>query len=207
MEESRVKRISMLALLLLALVAAACSSDQASPSAEASEPAETAGEPSAEPTEDATPDASASASAGGGIGTDTALLDLLPDEVGGQSRTDVDLTTFPAFTAALQAQNIDTEDVEYVISTWGSGDSVVTATAMRIPGLDRVGLETMARMMTGAADGEGSAEVVTVGGKEVIAVSARQADQVGYMYFTAEGVFIIGSPSEDLAAEVLSALP
>ena len=200
------KRISILLAMLLTLVVAACSSEQASPSAGASEPASATAEatPEATPEDSTAPSESAS---NGGIGTDSALLDLLPDSLGGHDRTDLDLTTFPAFTAALQAQGMDADDVEYVVSTYGTGQEVVTATAMRIPGLDRPALEQMARMMTGATDGAGSAEVVAVGGKEVIAVSTTDQGQVGYMYFTGEGVFIIGSTSEDLVEELLSQLP
>lgn len=200
------KRISILFVLLMATLVAACSSDQSSPSADASAPATTEAtqEPTPEATAEETEAAAPSFSFGG---TDSALLDLLPDTLGGNARTDVDLTDFPAFTAALEGQNMSSDDVEYVISTWGTGDDVVTATAMRIPGIDRPGLEQMARMMTGAAQGEGSADVVTLGGKEVLAVSAPNQGQVGYMYFVGDGVFIIGSSSEDAVAELLSQLP
>ena len=199
------KRISILVAMLLALVVAACSSEQASPSADTASATASA---TAEATPEATPEETAAATGSdGGIGTDSALLDLLPDSLGGHDRTDLDLTTFPAFTAALEAQGMDAGDVEYVVSTYGTGADVVTATAMRIPGLDRPALEQMARMMTGATDGAGSAEVVTVGGKEVIAVSTADQGQVGYMYFTGDGVFIIGSTSEDLVEELLSQLP
>lgn len=202
------KRISILAALFVALIVAACSSEQASPSADASEPAAATSEATPEPTAEATPEETAAPSIPtGGIGTDSALLDMLPDELGGNPRTDIDLTDFPGFTAALEGQDVDAGEVEYIISTWGTGDEIVTATGMRIPGMDQVQLEQLARMMTGASDGQGSAEVVTVGGKEVLAVSTPEAGQVGYMYFTPNGVFIIGSPSEDLAAELLSQLP
>ena len=201
------KRISIFLAMLLTLVVAACSSEQASPSAGASEPASATAEPTPEATPEETAAPPSASGSTGGIGTDSALLDLLPDSLGGNDRTDLDLTTFPAFTAALQAQGMNADDVEYVVSTYGTGSDVVTATAMRIPGLDRPALEQMARMMTGATDGAGSAEVVTVGGKEVIAVSTAEQGQVGYMYFTGDGVFIIGSTSEDLVEELLSQLP
>jgi hypothetical protein len=203
-----VKRISILFVLLLAMVVAACSSDQASPSADSSIPATLEATP--EPTPEATPEESEDGTAGPSFsfgGTDSALLDLLPDSLAGNARTDVDLTDFPAFTAALEGQGMSADDVEYVISTWGTGDDVVTATAMRIPGIDRPGLEQMARMMTGAAQGEGSADVVTLGGKEVLAISAVNQGETGYMYFVGDGVFIIGSSSEDNVAELLSQLP
>jgi hypothetical protein len=201
------KRISILFVVFAALLIAACSTDQTSSTAEESEVA------TVEPTPEATPTATADESdepsaSEGGFGSDTALLDLLPDEIGGQSRTDVDLADNPMFAAALQGQGMDVDDVEYIISTWGTGIDVVSATAMRIPGMDRADLEQLARLMTGAVEGEASAEVVTIGGKEVLSITAPEAgDQVAYMYFVEDGVFVIGGPSEALAEELLSQLP
>lgn len=203
------KRVTLPLVLLLALVAAACSSGP-SASTSASEAPATA-EPTPEPTPEATTEPSHDASPLPSFsfgGTDSALLDLLPDTLGGNARTDVNLADFPAFTAALEAQNMDADDVEYAISTWGTGADVVTATAMRLPGTGRPQLEQMARIMSGAAAGEGSAEVVTIGGKEVLAIASAEAGRVGYMYFLGDdGVFIISGTDEALIEELFSGLP
>jgi hypothetical protein len=203
------KRITILLVALLALVLSACGSGEPSASATASEPVATA-EPTPEPTPEATPEdreseePGASADTGGG---ESALLDLLPDEVDGQSRTDVDLANNPMFAAALQSQNIDVSDVEYVVSTYGTGEGVLAVTAIRIPGMGETELRQLAGLMSGMADGQGEAEVTTIGGKEVIAISATEVDQTGYMYFVDGAVIVVGGASQDLAVEFFSALP
>lgn len=204
------KRFTILLVTLLALVVSACGSGEASESAAASEPAPTV-EPTPEPTPEPTQETeesdepSASADAGG---DSTALLDLLPDEINGQSRIDVDLANNPMFAAALaQQDDIDASEVEYVVSTYGTGEGVLAVTAMRIPGMGQTELDQLARLMSGMADGQGSAELTTIGGKEVLAITATDVEQVGYMYFLDGAVIVIGGTSEDLAEEFFSQLP
>jgi hypothetical protein len=203
------KRVTILLVALLALVVSACGSGEPSESATASEPAPTV-EPTPEPMPEPTPEPeesdepSASADAGDG---DTALLDLLPDELDGQSRIDVDLANNPMFAAALAQQDIDASEVEYVVSTYGTGEGAVVVTAIRIPDMGQTELEQLARLMGGMADGQGSAEVTTIGGKEVIAITATEVEQIGYMYFLDGAVIVVGGTSEDLAAEFFSQLP
>ncbi|CAN5514390.1 hypothetical protein BH23CHL10_BH23CHL10_14650 [soil metagenome] len=199
------KRISLVLVTLLALAVAACSSDQASPSP--SEPAATV-DPTPDPTpEPASQEPTDSTDTGGLPGNDAALLDLLPDEIGGQSRTDVDLAANPMVAAALEAQNMDASEVEYSVSTYGTGENVFGVTAMRIPDMGETQLEQFATLMTGMADGQGSVETETIGGKEVLAITAADVDQRAYMYFTQGAVFILGGGSDELAAELLSQLP
>jgi hypothetical protein len=66
-------------------------------------------------------------------------------------------------------------------------------------------LEQMARLMTGSADG--SADVVTVGGKSVLSITPAGSEEGGYMYFADGAAFIIVGTSEDQIAELLSQLP
>jgi hypothetical protein len=204
-----VKRTTILLIALLALIVSACGGGDSTESAEASEAVPTVQptpeptpEPTVEPEESDEPDASADAGNG-----ESALLDLLPDEINGQSRLDVDLANNPMFAAALQGQGIDASEVEYVVSTYGTGEGVLAVTAMRIPGMGQTELEQLARLMGGMADGQGSAEVTTIGGKEVIAITATDVDQTGYMYFLDGAVIVVGGTSEDLAAELFSQLP
>jgi len=198
-------RITILLVALLALVVSACGSGEPSASAAASEPA-----PTAESTPESTPEPEesdeppASAGAGGG---DTALLDLLPDEINGQSRFDVDLANNPMFAAALQGQDIDASDVEYVVSTYGTGEGVLVATAIRIPGMGDTELEQFGRLMSGLAEDQGTADLTTVGGKQVLAITATDAEQTGYMYFLDGAVIVVGGTSADLAEEFFSQLP
>lgn len=203
------KRITILLVALLALVVTACGSGEPSESTAASEPAPTV-EPTPDPTPETTPEPpesdepSASVDAGG----DSALLDLLPDEINGQTRTDVDLANNPMFAAALAGQDVDISDVEYIVSTYGTGDGVLVASAIRIPGMDQLELEQLGRLMSGVAtEGEGSAELTTIGGKEVLAITATDAEQTGYMYFLDGAVIVVGGTSQDLAEEFFSQLP
>jgi hypothetical protein len=204
-----VKRTTILLVALLALIVSACGGGDPSASAEASEAVPTV-QPTPDPTPDPTPEPIESdepdASAGAG-GNESALLDLLPDELNGQSRTDVDLANNPMFAAALQAQNIDASEVEYVVSTYGTGEGVLVATAIRIPGMTDLQLQQLASLMGGMADGQGSTEVTTIGGKEVLAISATDVEQTGYMYFLDGAVIVVGGTSDDLAGEFFSQLP
>lgn len=202
------KRVTVLLVALLAFAVSACGSgDPSASSAAESEPAATV-EPTPDPTPEPTPEESdepsASADAGG---DDTALLDLLPDEIDGQARTDVNLADTPMFAAALQAQDIDASDVEYVISTYGTGESVLVATAIRIPGMGDTELRQLASLMSGMSEGQASAEPTTIGGKEVLAITAAEGDQTGYMYFLDDAAIVVGGTSADLAEEFFSQLP
>lgn len=203
------KRSTILLAAVLALVVTACGSGETSESAAPSEPAPTV-ELTPEPTPQPTPEPpesdepSSSADAGG----DTALPDLLPDEINGETRTDVDLANNPMFAAALAGQDVDISEVEYIVSTYGTGEGVLVASAIRIPGVDQPQLAQIARLMSGvAAEGEGSAELTTIGGKEVLAITATDAEQTGYMYFVDGAVIVVGGASQDLAEEFFSKLP
>lgn len=202
------KRSTILLAAVLALVVTACGSGETSESAAPSEPAPTV-ELTPEPTPQPTPEPpesdepSSSADAGG----ETAVVDLLPDEINGQTRTHVDLAN-PMFAAALAGQDVDISEVEYSVSTYGTGEGVLVATAIRIPGVDQPQLAQIARLMSGvAAEGEGSAELTTISGKEVLAITATDAEQTGYMYFVDGAVIVVGGASQDLAEEFFSKLP
>jgi len=193
------KLIGLVALLALV---AACSSPSsaesaaANPSTAASAAASTAAS-TPEPAGSQAPDP----------GSDSDVASLLPDQVGGLSHgADINFADNAAFTGALAGSGVDAEDVEYLIRTWGAGE--VTVSAMRVPGMSEVQLQTIAQAMAGAGQGSGSAETVDVGGKQVLRIASTDgADAAAYMYFAAGTWFTVISESEDLAAEVLSALP
>jgi hypothetical protein len=203
------KRITILLVGLLALVVSACGSGETTESGAASEPAATV-EATPVPTPEPTPEPedsdepSASEDAGGG---ESSLLDLLPDEIDGQARVDVDFANNPMFAAALEAQNIDASEVEYIVSTYGSGEGVLAVTAIRIPDMGETELEQLARLMSGMSEGQASAEATTIGGKEVLAISATDVEQTAYMYFLDGAVIVTGGTSQDLAEEFFSQLP
>lgn len=111
------------------------------------------------------------------------------------------------FAAALQAQNIDASEVEYIVSTYGTGESVLAVTAIRIPDMGETELEQLARLMSGMSEGQASAETTTIGGKQVLAITATDVEQTGYMYFLDGAVIVVGGTSQDLAEEFFSELP
>jgi hypothetical protein len=74
--------------------------------------------------------------------------------------------------------------------------------------MSEVQLQTIAQAMAGAGQGSGSADTVDVGGKQVLRIAGTDStDAAAYMYFASGTWFTVISDSEDLAAEVLSALP
>lgn len=198
------KRISILIVALLALVVAACSSQQgASPTATEPEAVATA-EPTPEPASespDPTDDANGSTDDG------TALADLFPDELNGAPRNDI-----PGMDAmiasALAAQGMDASGAEFVLATYGEGADAITVNAFRIPEVDQTSLEMLARAMSGVqGDGTAAAETVTIGGKTVLRMTGTGADGAAYLYFTNDAVFTVVGPSEDLAEQLLAELP
>jgi hypothetical protein len=198
-------RITLMLIVAVAMIATACGGAQTTESTAASAPAATA-QPTTEPTPE--PEEPAESTATGGTeGSGTALVDLLPDDVGGQSRIDVDLANNPMFAQALASSGTDLSNVEYLISTYGTGEETLVVTSMRIPEMGQPELEQMARLMTGLASAEGSADVVTVGGKSVLSITPAGSEQGGYMYFADGAAFIVVGTSDDQAAELLSQLP
>ena len=198
------KRTSILLVALLALVVAACSSQQTSPSASEYEPVATTqptAEPTEEPTDAATPGETADGSAGG------SLDDAIPDELNGLARTDV--PGMEAFLAPMLAQQgVDASEVEFVISTYGEGDNSITVNAFRIPGIPEASMEFLARAMAGVQGESGvSAESVTVGGKSVLQMTGGGVDGAAYLYFADGSVFTVVGPSTELAEQLLSELP
>jgi hypothetical protein len=198
-------RITLLLIVAVAMIATACGGGQTTESTAASAPAATP-QPTIEPTPEPEEPAESTAT-GGNEGSGTALVDLLPDDVGGQSRIDVDLANNPMFAQALASSGTDLSNVEYLISTYGTGEDTLVVTSMRIPEMGQPELEQMARLMTGVASAEGSADVVTVGGKSVLSITPTGSEEGGYMYFADGAAFIIVGTSDDQAAELLSQLP
>ena len=200
-------RITILLIAALALVVSACGTDTGA-SAEPSEPIatiEATPEPSPEPEESAEP--AASASTGGNGGSETAIIELLPDEVGGMSRTDVDMAANPMFAEIFAEQGLDAADLEFVISTYGTGAEALGVTSMRVPDMGEAELEQLARLMTTMSEGQAAAEPGTVGGKSVLILSAEGEAETAYMYFAEGAVFVVGGGTEALVAEFLSQLP
>lgn len=200
---------------LLALVLAACGSDQT-----ATSPTPTLA-PTVEPTAQATPTAEATPTATeaaatpaatdrGATGGTDALSDLLPDRVGGLSRVELPPGMEQMFAGVLGQQGVDADDADFVWAQWGDAELMVTG--LRAPGMTNADLEMLARMLSTAQTGgeiEVETETATVGGKSVLRMTpvAGGAEATVYIYTAGDAMFTVIAQSEDLAAELLSELP
>jgi len=198
-----VNRTSILLVALLALVVAACSSEQPS-STTSQAPATPTPQASSEAPE---PSAPASEPSDGSSGDGTALADILPDDLNGAARTDV-----PGMDAilgpALAQQGLDASDAEFVFATYGEGTDAVTVNAFRITGMSQPTLEQFASLMAGVDTQGAETETVTIGGKSVLQVSGSTVEAgAAYLYFADGAIFTVVSQSEDLAGQLLSELP
>lgn len=216
-EDTLVKRPTVLLVAVLALVLAACGSDQTDATATPiPTPAATPTEaPTPEPTESEpaeTPDATDDDDGSGTGSVITGeLADALPDEVGGLTKQEV-----PGMEALigpmLQQQGLNTDEADFAFVSYGDGDPAesLIVTAMRLPGVNEAQLEMLARMMSSnqaPGAGEVDTEEVTIGGKDVLRVSPADAEQSVLIYLVDGAFFSLISPSEELAEDLLSQLP
>jgi hypothetical protein len=197
-----VKRTLIAVTALFATLLAACSSDQGDASAEPTADPTVAVTPSAEPSEAAE---SAGALPSGGTGSDSELADLLPDELNGVARTDVPGLE-QMLAPMLEAQNIDATNVDFVFASYGEGTDALVVQAIRVPGMTEAQLQLFAQMMSGQQS-EVDTATVTVGGKSVLQMSGAQVPGAAYLYFADGAMFTIVGESEDLATQLLEALP
>ena len=215
------KRTLLAALAILAIAAAACSSDQGNGSTEPSE----AVTPSAEASEAAESEAALPSISGVAMPSfdtngDPELADRFPDTVGGQTLQMASMRgdqmsgaggVDPAFQEFLDSIDAEMTDVSVAFGfildpedpTGGFG-----ASAFRVLGASEDELEQ--GFVTATQEGGevgGSFEAATVGGKDVL--TAPDADPDGpatYLYTKDDTVYFL-TGAEDLAAEVLEALP
>lgn len=195
------KRITIL-LALLTLVIAACAS-QGGASAEAT--TDPTPSPTPQPTDSPSPEPTGSDGSGeSGSGGD--LTALLPDEVGGLSRTDI-----PGMEAmisgALASTGVNAEGAEYAFASYGDGTQALIVTALRIPGLPEASLQALAAAMAGTNTTGADVETMTVGGKEVLQMTGEGAPGAAYLYFAEGAVFTVVGEDTDLAGQLLSELP
>ncbi len=216
-------RISILLVMVLALVVAACSSEGgASTAASPSEPAAT---PTAEPTPEATPASSEAAIPGAsGIAIpsfnlegDPELAGRFPDTVGGQPLTvqSFDGQTFaqvggddPTFTAFLDSIGAELTDVSVAFGGVMSGDTPLTVGAFRVEGASEDDLE---REFIAASEEAGDItgmEQATVGGKDVFTAidPSGETDASVYLYTKDDTLYFLTGSEADVA-EILETLP
>jgi hypothetical protein len=205
------KRTSVLLAAVLALVLAACGSDQTAESPSATPTVEPT--PAATPTPTAAPETSEPTDDddGSGSGFTGELSDALPETVGG-----LDLQPTPAgmddlIGSMLQGQGVDAEDIDFAYGMWGQGELLVTA--FRIEGMPDTQMALLAQAMSGmggtADGGDVESEQATVGGKDVLRMTISGEGQTGtvYIYQSGDAFFSVVTEDEGLAEELLSQLP
>lgn len=195
-------RISFLLVMLVLVIAGCASQSASSPDATPDPTPEATAEPTEEPTEEptATEDSGNDGESGGDL---TALL---PDEVGGLSRTDI-----PGMEAmisgALASTGVNAEGAEYAFASYGDGTQALIVTALRIPGLDEASLQLLASAMAGTNTSGADVESTTVGGKSVLQMTGQGAPGAAYLYFAEGAVFTVVGEDPDLAGQLLAELP
>jgi hypothetical protein len=180
---------------LLAIFVAGCGTQQADAT------------PTPEPTPDATPEPTEEPTPSDEDGGGTALDEVIPDEVNGVAGTSIPgMDTL--LQSALQAQGLDAGEAEFAFVTYGEGDDAVILNAFRIPGVEEVAMETLARMMAGVGGESGvEAEATTIGGKSVLSFSGGATPGVVYFYVADDVAFTIAGQNADFAEDLLSELP
>ena len=199
------KRIPILFLLMALL--AACGGTDATPSATATATDATTAEATASPEPSDEPSTEPDPS--DDSGDETALAELIPDELNGVARTDIPGMD-QIIANALAAQGMDAGEAEFVFASYGDAATGVVITAFRIPGVGEAQLETLARMMSGAGGAQGvESETVELGGKSVHRISSSAAGQqsAAYLYFAEGAAFSIVSGDEASVEQLLEELP
>ncbi len=223
------KRISILLVALLALVVAACTSEEAASPSATTEPTESAA-PSEEPTiePDESEDASASADPGGSLGAipsfglgdmvcqdDNELANVLPESVGGQPLQVLCMSgdlfagaggADPAFQEFLDS--VDAEASDMSVAFGGSLDGSTGVVAFRIEGVPEDELEEQF-LNANEAQGEiADVQQQNIGGKDVWSATSTDPSTPGtaFIYVKDDTVYFLTGTNEQ-AAEILGALP
>lgn len=212
------KRISILLVLALTLVVAACSSEEAASVAPSEAPATV--EPTPEPAESAEatePSGSQLALPSIDLNGDPELAARFPDTVGGEPLTVQSMSgasagaligSDPTFAAFLDSLDAEMSDVSFAFGGLMSGESVFSVGAFRIVGANQDDLE---REFIAASESSGDItglEEATVGGKDIFTAvdPSGETDASFYLYTKDDTVYFL-TGTEEQAAEVLEALP
>ena len=215
----RLRAASGLLLIAVAGAIVGCGAPTASVAAPAS--AATAApttEPSAAPTEAASATASAipesppASFVVPSLGADTALIDVLPDELGGA----------PTQTVALVGTDLSALEpsaamvFDSLLNVLGSESADLTAAAalngrasiIAVRVADKSAKEVGEAMIAGRAlNATTTKDELDLGGKHVIKVTTTTAPVPFYVYETGDVAFTVAAADETIVAEALSKLP
>jgi len=203
------KRIPLLALVLLALVVAACSSEESTPPARSSTP---------EPTAAVTPDPAGSSAAlpSFDLDGDPELAGRFPDTVGGQplqlQSLDGDgfaaLGSDPTFDDFLDALDAEPTDVSVAFGGVLLGEETLTVGAFRVRGASADELE---REFIAASEEAGDVSELSqdsIGGKDVWTSvdPSGETDVRIFIYTSGDTLYFLTGPLVH-ATDILEALP
>jgi len=203
------KRIPLLALVLLALVVAACSSEESTPPARSSTP---------EPTAAVTPDPAGSSAAlpSFDLDGDPELAGRFPDTVGGQplQLQSLDGDGFaafgsdPTFDDFLDALDAEPTDVSVAFGGVLLGEETLTVGAFRVRGASADELE---REFIAASEEAGDVSELSqdsIGGKDVWTSvdPSGETDVRIFIYTSGDTLYFLTGPLVH-ATEILEALP
>jgi hypothetical protein len=215
-------RISILLVVLLAFVVAACSSEGGASTAASPSEAAT---PTVEPTPEATPESSEAAMPGASgmaipsfnLDGDPELAGRFPDTVGGQPLTvqSFDGQTFaqvggddPTFTSFLDSIGAELTDVSVAFGGVMSGESPLTVGAFRVQGASEDDLEREFIAASEEAGDVTDVEQTSIGGKDVWTSvdPSGETDTQAFIYTKDDTLYFFTGP-EDQVAEILETLP
>jgi hypothetical protein len=188
--------------VLLAMLLAACASDQADQPTATLTPEPPTPAPTDTPAETDEP---AATDDGGGT---SSLDELIPDELNGVAGTPIPGLD-QILSGMLQGQGIDAGDAEFAFVTYGTGEDAVVLQAFRIPGVSEGVIQQLAQAMSagGGAGGEFETETTTIGGKTVLSFTGSGTPGVVYFYVADDVAFTVGGQDAASVEQLISELP
>jgi hypothetical protein len=204
------KRISILLVLAMTVVVAACASEEAA----SASPSDAAASIEATPEPVESTAASEEAAASGlalpsfDLSGDPELADRFPDTVGGQPLTVQSMRGDQTFQEFLDSVGAELSDVSFAFGGMTSGTDVFSVGAFRVLGASEDELEREFIAASEEAGDVGSLETATVGGKDVRVGADPSGDTpLQFFLYTKDDTLYFLTGSEEQAAEVLEALP
>jgi hypothetical protein len=206
---------------LLTILLAACSSGASSTPSASTAPVVSASPSQAAPSVEASASASASADASVALpslpNSDTALEDLLPDELGGQplQKTsmkgadflDSGTTDNQDFKDFLERLGAQPDDISVAIGFALTGDSQNSIFAFRVKG---VAQDKLTDEFKTSIEQDSSTKLTwqdeTIGGKSVVTTTDPDQGKI-YVYPKGDTIFFVTSTDASVAEEALSQLP
>jgi hypothetical protein len=193
-------------IALLAIVLAACGTQESDPPDATLTPAPTPA-PATDAPDDTDEPAATDDDDGDDDGSTGSLDDMIPDDLNGVAGTAIPgLDTM--LSGALQAQGLDGDDAEFAFVTYGTDANAVVLQAFRIPGVEEEALQQLAQLMSaGGAGSEFDTATMDIGGKTVLTFSGGGQQNVVYFYVADDVAFTVAGEDAASVEQLLSELP